>query len=248
MNGKGQPQVIACVLRTDEGRITTTSLVRDGKTSLSRFSCDSEGEALIPIPDIERLIGVLKAHGPEVTLEHLTEGIGKLRVKSGRKQTTLIAEGEGLAFPHSPDTISQWEEKSISRANQIVEKGYQMANGEVREPFFQYHFEDAGELSSALKCDNINSQRLNRYHFELSEGTFKVKVGEELKGATEIEFGEASGDNFDASFEGGLENVLSEYNGRPVTLQYLDFRPEGQGIRVIVRLPDEDWVFQAGVL
>ena len=257
VSGKSQPQVIACVLRANDGEVATTSLVRDGKTSRSRFSAALDCEAVhinIPIPDIERLQGVLKAHGPEVKLTYDTSGpTGKLKVKSKSKQTTLIAEEGGLAFPHSPETIGQWEEKSQSRAEQVTDSGYQMANGDTREPFFCYEFEDAGELSDALSCDNINNQRLNRYHFfvDHESDTFIVKVGEELKGATEILLGNGPGlpdTSFDASFEGGLENVLSQYRGRPISLEFIDFRPEGQGIRLVLRLPDGDWVFQAGVL
>ena len=69
VNAKPQQQVIGCVIRPFQGsqsggalEAKTTSLVRDGKTSLAQFSmgCDwEEGEDAIVVPDIERLLGVL---------------------------------------------------------------------------------------------------------------------------------------------------------------------------------------------
>ena len=83
--GKGQNQVAACVLRCDEGVATTTSLVRDGKTSLSRFSIPcGEGTTALPIPDIDRILGVLKAHGDTVKLS--VDGVkSRILIKSKGK-------------------------------------------------------------------------------------------------------------------------------------------------------------------
>ena len=140
VNAKPQQQVIGCVIRpwerTNGNTATTTSLVRDGKTSLAQFSmgCDwEEGEDAIVVPDIERLLGVLTAHGGEATL--IQDG-GSLRIKSKGKQTTLVAEPGSLAFPHTQETIAQWEEKSMSLAEQIdsTTPSYKMLEATDRTP------------------------------------------------------------------------------------------------------------------
>ena len=38
INGKSQDQVAGCVLSLSDNRVSTTSIVKDGKTSLARFS------------------------------------------------------------------------------------------------------------------------------------------------------------------------------------------------------------------
>lgn len=250
VNAKPQQQVIGCVIRPNEDgdKAMTVSLVRDGKTSLGSFSigaqwgADEEG---LVIPDIERLQGVLSAYSGEV--EIIQDG-GMLRVKSGKKRTSLHAEAGGLAFPHSNETIGQWEEKSAMLAGQITEAGYVLRDGSVREAFFK-HTIACGELSNALKCDNINAQKLNQYRFEYDGQHLYLHTGDSLKGQTTIDLGEvvASGGDWEATFEGGLEHIVSQYGGE-AHLHFLDFRPEGQGIRLILRFDNGDWVYQASVL
>jgi len=257
VNAKPQQQVIGCVIRPWGGSTSTghtaktTSLVRDGKTSLAQFSMDcdwEEHEDAIVVPDIERLLGVLSAHGGEATL---TQDGGSLRIKSKGKQTTLVAEPGSLAFPHTQETIAQWEEKSMSLAEQIdaTAPSYKMRDGSERTAFF---CADTGSslLHEALKADNINSQKLNQYQF-IHDGsnTLSVRVGTDLKGETHTILNEECpyDEAFESVYEGGLEQVLAHYDGL-VSLCFLDFRPEGQGIRLIARFDNDDWVFQAAVL
>jgi len=245
VSGKLQEQVIACVLRSDGSNITTTSLVRDGKTSLAQFKAAAEGEStFIPIPDIERLLGVLNAHGTNLKLSMENS---KIRVKSGGKQTSLIADLNGLAFPHSSETIGEWEDKSVELSSSLSRDGYMMKSGDLREPFFTVTLE-AVALFEALRCDSINNQKLNRYTFNLTDGEFKVFVGDELKGATSILLHtDLEGDDWEWTFEGGLEHIFKPYSG-DCHLDFIDFRAEGQGIRVFITLPDGSWVFQAGII
>ena len=254
VSGKPQQQVIACILRNaGENETETISLVRDGKTSIARFSIPAEwntdSEGLV-VPDIDRLVGVLSAHAGDVTLTQSDEGIGKLKVKSGRKQTTLTAEAGGLAFPHSSETIGEWEEKSVGLAGQIQDDGYHMRDGSVRKPFCTFTL-PCSVVADALHCDAINAQKLNRYTFIYSGHLLSVDVGDTLKGQTRIELIEADAesnvDDWEASFEGGLEHICGSYSG-DVRLDFLDFRPEGQGIRAILRFDNGDWVYQASVL
>ena len=132
--GKPQSQVVACVLEFKDERCTTTSLVRDGKTSLSHFGIPAEGTGQIAIPDIDRMLGVLKFHGSDLTL--VSDG-SKLRIKSGSKQTTIISDEGGLAFPHSQETIGEWYNKSLGLAQQIDQNGsYRLRDGSERKAFF----------------------------------------------------------------------------------------------------------------
>ena len=257
VGGKAQEQVIACVLRYNDGYISTTSLVRDGKTSLGRFVIQGEltgDNPAICIPDINRFLGVLSSHGNEVTVESENT---KLRIKSGKKQTTLAGGMTGLAFPHSPETIGEWEAKSVDLAGKLdlTDGAYIMRDGSKRMPIMSITVE-AVELFEGLRCDNMNNQKLNRYTFDFISVTdsLVVSVGDELKGRTltEIEYrfyldGGTSTEAFEVTFEGGLDNILKPYSG-DCTIHFLDFRPEGQGIRAIFILPDDSWVFQAGVL
>jgi len=253
VNAKPQQQVIGCVLRpcgSDE--VTTTSLVRDGKTSIAQFSivCGwNEDEAAIVIPDIERALGVLSAHSGDVTMTQLG---GSLKIKSANKQTTLVAEPGSLAFPHSQETIAQWEEKSLSLSEQInAENGsYKMRDGSERTSFFMGET-GANLLHEALKADNMNAQKLNQYTFQYDgQSTLYVTTGTDLKGETETILNDdcqQKAESFEATYEGGLEQILSNYDGM-VKLHFIDFRPEGQGIRLIVLFENGDWVFQAAVL
>jgi len=256
--GKNQEQVTACILRSGDGLISTTSLVRDGKTSLAQFTLPCEdGEAAICVPDINRLMGVLNAHGSQVNI--FTEG-NKIRVRSGSKRTSLTGDLGGLAFPHSTETIGEWEAKSIDLSGRLnIEEGsYTMADGSTRQPFCRFVVE-AVELFEALRCDSINGQKLNRYLFRVDADGLFVEVGGELKGRTISQLLSFADDesistkntgydqHWEWDFEGGLETIVKPFSGE-VKLNFIDFRPEGQGIRMLMVLPGNSWVFQAGVL
>mgnify|MGYP003109053720 CR=1 FL=1 len=245
--GKPQSQVVACVLTFSEDRCSTTSLVRDGKTSLSHFSIPAEGTGQIAIPDIDRLLGVLKYHGTDLVLQ---ESKGKLCIKSGSKQTTIISDEGGLAFPHSAETISEWHDKSLGLAGQINQQGsYKLRDGSERNTFLSWPI-DSTELFEAFRCDNMNGQRLNRYTLSYMNGEITVETGDELKGLTQTVFECVAHEDVEpwqATFEGGLENVLKNLDGE-VVIHFLDFRPEGQGIRLILDAWGDGYVFQASIL
>lgn len=245
VNGKEQPQVLSCVLRGDGDRLGTTSVVRDGKTSVARFTITGDGfPANIPVPDIDRLLGALKFHGTTVKLD---VGDGKLVVKSSNKQTTMSANTEGRAFPNTQTSIGEWETMSMKRAESYKEGKYVMKSGESREALHTISL-DVEELYDALRCDNMNGQRLNRYTFSIEKNVFKVVVGDHLKGQTEVILKEdVDYPDWSGVFEGGLEYVLKHYNGK-VHLKVFDFTKEGQGYRMCVVLPEGDFVLQASVL
>ena len=246
VNGKEQPQVVSCILNSGGETVQTTSIVRDGKTSVAKFSIVGDGfPANVPVPDIDRLLGALKFHGQTVTL---TVADNKLVVKSGNKTTTMSANSDGRAFPNTHTTIGEWEKNSQEKAKAIHENTYVLQSGEKKKPFFTYKM-DAENLFDALRCDEMNGQRLNRYRFILEDTNFKVIVGDHLKGQTEILLDDeiVSNITWDASFEGGLEYVLKHYNGK-VRLSFFDFTKVGQGYRLVLTFDNEDFLLQASVL
>ena len=257
VGGKPQPQVTACVLSASDDIVSTTSLVRDGKTSLSTFNVPAEAMGRdkedIPVPDIDRVLGVLGSHSSPVKIEYEDN---KLIFSSGKKKTRLTASLNGLAFPHSSETILEWGKKSDELSSKFVWnegfKGYAMANGETREPAYIWKV-DANELFEALRCDNMNGQKLNRYTISIRDSIIRVGVGEELKGFTIVEFGNTdplySSQKFemDWDFEGGLENVLAGLSG-DILINILDFTKEGQGMRLVIDLNAHGFVYQAGVI
>lgn len=257
VGGKPQPQVTACVLSASDDIVSTTSLVRDGKTSLSAFNVPAEAMGRdkedIPVPDIDRVLGVLGSHSSPVKIEYEDN---KLIFSSGKKKTRLTASLNGLAFPHSSETILEWGKKSDELSSKFVWdegfKGYAMANGEIREPAYVWKV-DANELFEALRCDNMNGQKLNRYTISIRDSIIRVGVGEELKGFTIVEFGNTdplySSQKFemDWDFEGGLENVLAGLSG-DILINILDFTKEKQGMRLVIDLNAHGFVYQAGVI
>ena len=245
VNGKEQAQVLSCILRSEHDRLSTTSVVRDGKTSVARFSIDGDGfPGLVPVPDIDRLLGALKFHGTTVKLD---VGDGKLVVISTNKQTTMSANTDGRAFPNTQTSIGEWESMSRERADAIKSGAYTMKDGSVRKSLFSINL-DVEEIFDALRCDNMNGQRLNRYTFSVADGVFSVVVGDHLKGQTHVVLKEDLDlEDWSATFEGGLEYVLKHYNGT-CAMQIFDFTEEGQGYRLRLSLGGEDFLFQASVL
>lgn len=249
--GKNNPQVIACVLRgglDSEGVaiLQTTSLVRDGRTSVSRFyvPCEINVEEQIVIPDIDQMLGVLKVHSGEVTLSSKDN---KTIIKSAKKQTTLQAQAGGLAFPHSQETIGEWETKSMALMQKVSADSYLMADGSSLTSFYTVSL-PASELNEAFSCDNINGQKLNQYEFSgVNKTSLIVRTGGIFKGMTEYTFDcDAPNEDFTVCFEGGLENVMSQISG-DVQISFLDFRQYKQGIRAVFSW--EGGIFmQAGVI
>ena len=264
VNGKVVNQVDSCMLHQRGKYVYTQSLVRDGRTSLSKFSVATDKEIpnpiKVPICDIPRVLGVLAYHGTKLTLTFDSE---KLKIKSQKKQTTLAGSSEAKAFPHSNKTIRQWDDKSSelgdkiiieyrkSVANYAVE--YKLASGEKVTPSVWYSVE-SNDMFEALRCNNVNGQKLNRYTFQKNTPNYiSISVGDELLGktTTDVEIKNSNGWDFrlDVEFEGGLENVFKHFEGK-VNLYFLDFTKQNQGWRLIIRLDDTsgNYVYQASVI
>ena len=262
LDGKKQDQVTSCVLRPsgpsfkELNTVTTTCLVRDGLSSLSRFSTEYEswkdrhtGSCLI-VTDIDRLLGVLKYHGQMVTL---TQTEDKLKITSSGKQTTIDASPEARINPSNQATILEWEQNSRSLAEtklDVPNNLYRLEGGGSKTAFAWYVV-DANDLYEAFRCDSMNGQKKNEYQFEGTEdgNDLYVSTGLDLKGTTRTLISHEKGmtGHFFVTIKGGMEQLFANLNGN-VTVKFFDFHHEGQGIKVLFDLGNGDYVFQSGIL
>jgi len=257
--GKSQDQVSACEIRFGK-RATVTSLVKDGLTSVSRFSIPYEPytkvEPYYYVTDIDTMLGALKYHSTEIKLEQ--EG-DRLRIKSSNKQTTLTASKDALAFPHNTKTIAEWSKLSHILASSIEREGMSwryVTNMDdiIIRPTFSLEL-NAVTLYEALRCDSMNGQKINRYRFYSSTDGYRVETGKLLKGKTTSLIAPKNNtylkDNdvipFTAIFEGGLENLLYNYN-RDIKLHFFDFSEYSQGWKLLLDLGDGDFVWQSSIM
>jgi hypothetical protein len=247
--GKKQDQVESTLLRFGGVCVETINIVRDGVTSLSRFSTPHKLPMAvnIPIASIDAVLGILPYHGTEVSLSWSYD---KLEIRSRNKKTTLTSSLNAPAFANCPDAISVWAEKSLSRFDQLREDGAYLitSTGEWLLPKLSITL-DSSELFEALRCDAINGQKTNRFTFAYDADYMSVKVGSELKGATETIFSlpDQMLDAGEVTIEGGIDSVLKHYGG-DVTLHFLDFSEYEQGTRILFVFPNGDMVFQVGLL
>lgn len=256
--GKQQDQVHSCILIPDDNKVKVVSLVKDGVTSLNKFSCFASckvGDKEIPITNIKDFLGILKYHGGSLSLSWVNN---KVKVKSSSKQTTITGSTKATAYPHNPATLMEWTTKSLKIARSFVKDSdesknynYETSTGEKIEPFYT-HTTDGNILFEALRCDSMNGQKINRYTFISNENGFSVQTGKELKGQTIYRLksntsyvDNESTEEWEATFEGGLDNLLSHINGS-ITLNFYRF-PE-QGIKMLIDFGLGDFVFQASII
>ena len=257
VNGKTQSQVDSCILSCDGANVSIISLTRDltgltyveGHTNTDGVTSINPTE-LIPIPDIDRVLGILKMHSQAVTLTY-DGATNKLRFKSANKQTTLDASLDAKAFSHSVESLKDFREKSIFLAERIDVDvpTYTTANGDTIEPAFGYAV-DCTEMYEALRCDNINGQRLNRYKFEIAGSTMKVTVGDPHLGQTTtiISTGQTtSNKKLEMEFDGGLDELFKHFHG-DCNMHIFDFTEQGQGYRMLLRFDSGAWAFHAALL
>ena len=250
--GSTQPQVSACMLRGDgTDEVSVTSLVKDGVTSVFRFSASTRPQTEmeeIPIPDIDRIKGVLKYHGGILDIKYVE---GKLRLKSGKKSTTILASGNARAFPHSPHTIAEWEQRSLERARAIDSEShiYTTRDGSQITPVLTVSL-DSVELFEALRCASMNSQKDGIFTFILDENVLSVRVGEDLKGSTTTVLWDdvpLNRNKWEAKFKGGLDHLMKYINGQ-IFVSFFDFRNFNQGIAMLITHGKQDFNYQAGAL
>jgi hypothetical protein len=259
VNGKQQSQVESCVLMCDGDTARITSLTRD-LTGLTEVTAECVGVANIPIPDIDRVLGVLALHSENLTLSWDAEN-NKLRFNSAGKQTTLDSSFEAKAFSHSQETINDFSERSLALANKIdAENGvYRTTGGEDIHSFCSFEV-NVSDLYDACRCDTINGQRLNRYTFSIPDaGSYeehkdciRITVGDPSLGQTTSEIVMEKKnlmpvEGFTWDFDGGLDELFKGFTGK-AKLNFFDFREYGQGIRFSVYFGHGEWAWAAGVL
>jgi hypothetical protein len=255
VNGKQQSQVESCVLLCYGDTARITSLTRD-LTGLTAVTAECVGVANIPIPDIDRVLGVLALHSENLTLSWDAEN-NKLRFNSAGKQTTLDSSFEAKAFSHSQETINDFSERSLALANKIdADSGvYTKADGGQMRAFCSFEV-NVSDLYDACRCDTINGQRLNRYTLSIPRGDspegIHITVGDPSLGQTTSEIAIEQKylmptDGFTWDFDGGLDELFKGFTGK-AKLNFFDFREYGQGIRFSVSFGHGEWAWAAGVL
>lgn len=256
---------------TNEGTCSILSLTRD-LTGLTYLRCDAGTvyeDMLVPIPDIDRVLSILKMHDEWLTVDYKpSEGKVLFRSKGDvgkwRKQTTLQVSGEAKAFSHSPESVSAFHEKSLTLSERIDPYKATYTDREGREIAACATFvADAEQIYAALRFDSASNQRLNRFTFEFDgERNYpdvKVIVGDPMYGQTETRLDCEDSDSpmgteditkktrLSMTFEGGLDYLFKHMSGE-CSVFFFDFTHEEQGYRLGVRFNDGSWAFQAGVL
>jgi len=269
VSGKKQAQVESCMVRfqkgpTNNGTCSVLSLTRDltGLTYVQHEAGSVYEDMLVPIPDIDRVLSILKMHREWLTVDYKPSENKVLfrsasEERTSKKQTTLQVSDEAKAFSHSPESVLAFYEKSLTLAERIdADKAtYTDREGNVIECCASFTAE-ASELYSALRCDAIGNQRLNRFIFEVEAEkhypNITVIVGDPMYGQTEtkIDADDSSrkpGDVLSMAFDGGLDYLFKHKQG-PCDVFFFDFTHEEQGYRLGVKFNDGSWAFQAGVL
>lgn len=251
VDGKGQVQVEGIMLTIDKtGHCSALSLTRD-LTGLTSVGAEREQGYAIPIPNIEQMLGILSMHQKTIRIRYKDS---MLYVESGRKSTKIHASPQAKAFGHSLDSLKEFADKSWDLKSRIDPQSntYRAGDGTLFSPCYTIYGEDANDMYEALRCDTVNGQRLNRFHFSCADSTVEVTVGDPAKGMTTTTFGEEyihdNTEGFNWDFDGGLDELFKGLGGR-FSMNFFDFTEQGQGMRVLIKFLDCNvWAFQAGIL
>lgn len=248
IDGSPRVQLYSLILKADGGRLSFCSLVKDGVTSLMRLSIPCTGQGEIVITDIETTLGILKYHGGLLTL---TSSDGKIKFKSSNKQTTISASKEARAFPHTPQTISQWSDKSRALAEKINVDKYEYNTNDGRSfPVTLLLSDlDTTDLYEAFRCDSMNGQKFNRYDISYSDGKLNIDVGKDLKGKTNtvLDVKGLPDTPTSATYAGGFEYIFANLSNE-VNIGIWDFTELGMGNPMVINLGDGDFIFQTSVV
>ena len=250
IDGKSIAQVHSLSLKAEGGRLVACTRVKDGVTSLMRLSIPCAGEGEFVLTDIEAALGVLKYHGGTLTI---TPSADKVMFKTRTKQTTLAASKEARAFPHTPETIALWTEKSHSLAKKIDADNmqYNTNDGQVLDVVMCLSDLNSTTLYEAFRCDSMNGQKFNKYTIDYTDGKLSITVGDELKGKTTTVIDgvaysyveEPKTQDINATYNGGLEYIFQNLNS-DVNIGVWDFTHVGMGYPMLITLGEGDFIFQ----
>ena len=255
--GNTGPQVYGIKLMPKNGMLHTTWIVKDGISSLSNLCVPMANsnweENPIYLPDIDRVLGILKFHGGTMKI---TSTDDKVVFKSNNKQTTIQASGKALAFPNGRDSLISWAEKSEELASRISKDGfYETKDGNLLAPMLSLEV-DGIDMFEAFRCAGINNQDPDVFVFDYltsykSEEALCIRVGQDLKGATKSKIDckvlthsdDLTGESFEVAYNGGFDSLFKHING-PVKLSFFDFREANQGMALLISW-GSNWVLQA---
>ena len=246
IDGSSHAQLYSVILKASDGRLSLTSLVKDGVTSLMRLSIPCTGQGEVVITDIDTTLGVLKYHGGVITI---TPTVDKVKFKSSNKQTTLSASKEAKAFPHTPETMAQWNEKSNALAEKISVDTLTYTTNDGNKIKTTWNFSDLNTttLYEAFRCDSMNGQKFNKYEVLFdSPADLEIRVGGELKGKTHTMIKDIHCNTdygFCATYGGGLEHIFQHLNS-DIGIHVWDFTEAGMGYPMLITLGDGDYIFQ----
>ena len=250
IDGKSISQVHSLSLKAEGSRLIACTRVKDGVTSLMRLSIPCAGEGEFVLTDIEAALGVLKYHGGTLNIIPTQD---KVKFKSRGKQTTISANKEARAFPHTPETIALWTEKSYSLAEKINvdDMQYTTNDGDSIDVVLSLSDLSSNTLYEAFRCDSMNNQKFNKYTMQYSDGKLDITVGDELKGKTTTRINEVLFSyiedhtviNLTATYNGGLEHIFHHLNN-DVNIGVWDFTAVGMGYPMLITLGDGDFIFQ----
>ncbi len=247
--------VESCVLRFKHYHLSVTSLVKDGVSSVARFTLDAHShpwheDLEVPVPSISHLLNVLKYHGQSITLTYEAD---KLKIASGKKKTTLAASLRAKANSSSPDTLQEWLDKSLKIANKFKfsmrdKSSYTLDSGEINHAKVSFPV-DSTDLFEALRCDGINGKKQGKYNFVFDEDGFHVDVGSEIHGHTRTTVCETNfGESRSMTFEGGLEEVMKPVVGEVLlNLHHFPKRGKGAGEWGLLIAIDNTFIYQMSV-
>ena len=250
------------------GRLSSCCVVKDGVSSLARFTKDVESKSnnnyqFFCIPNIEAFLGVLKYHGQFVRLEREGE---KITVISGNKQTTVQASENALASQTMRMTIQE----ATTVANNLAKKiepltgNYTQDSGKVNEPLISFYEVDSTDLFEAFRMDSMNNHKSGKFTIKINtrainnKAILSVQTGSETKGLNEVEIMQQDISkqvypahkpyiqNITAVFEGGLDHIFKIWN-TPVNLHFLNWASDNQGIKMVIDLGNDDFIFQSSL-
>jgi hypothetical protein len=247
VDGTTHSQLYSLILKAEGGRLSFCSLVKDGVTSLMRLSIPCTGEGEIVVTDIDSTLGVLKYHGGVLYITP-NQADSKVLYKSGNKQTTLTASKEAKAFPHTPQTIAQWSEKSQALADKINIDTFEYNTNDGRKLPVKVLLSDLDttDLYEAFRCDSMNGQKFNRYTLSYEDGKLSVDVGKDLKGKTKTVIDVKSIDEAEpitSTYAGGFEYIFANLSN-DVNIGIWNFEEVGMAKPMVIGLGDGDFIFQ----
>lgn len=238
VGGKKIPQVNSTVIHQTTDTAQTTSIVRDGVSSIAKFTVplvDGDGDEVY-VANIDLLLGALSAHSGVV---RVASEKGKVILKSKSKTTTLVSDPKAKAFPHTSKTVFEWAEDSVERYSKSLSNiklgKYTMQDG-TKIPAIVATTVPTKDFLDALRSGSVNGQMVEKVRLTNNPDlTLEVRVGDEMKGASSTLLDSSISREVTAVIGGGFEHILAHCKEPECDLLFFDFSSYGAGIAVVLR-------------